>query len=724
MAITRVGVASAAGATVTEPAHAAGDILFLFATRDGNATPPTSPGGAGYSAWWDNTANTYGGIFSIKVGTGTPVSVTATNATAIMIVAYRGIQNPNTYTPAIDSSRETGSGTTCTNVALTLASASSGVLAFKATREAASTASAETPPAGMTLVGSVGTTEELALFEILSAGTTSWAPANQTISTTSTGWITVAYEMVPTSTGDSVTVDPGAGSVAGQTINILGDPDVVPIDPGAATGAGQTIWLNVVDNPYPDQPAVSGTPPSGFTWPQNVSGLFETSDGKMAFGQRSDSAVAGDYLDLATHNGDYAYSFTSNGKYVKMETRSGDQYYEDDNTKERSEIGTMRLYSPTNTKYVFEWNSLFDGSANNSAGWCTLAQWHGDSGGSPIIGLYWEGTDFVCITRSGTSGSPTENYRFSLSGGASMPFAYGIYHRFTLTVDWTGGISNASLRLDIDGVNRVNVSGVTIGHTTTTSFRHYWGVYRTEVPETTSHQVKNIRVAVGDTVVIDPATCRVEGQSIDTPSDSAGADTVTVDAGAATLAGQTILETETIAVTNGSAALAGITVGEAEIEVVTVGAGEGSLAGQTIDTPSDSSENTVPVDPGTAALAGQSIDVLDIVPPAPVLSNGGGGGPASDEVYWANKRRQEAKREAHERKWRGTPAEVADRAEKKPAKRAAAKKTATPAPEPVDPLAELLALLAEPEPLLLLEPRPSRVYDPEDDVAVLLLTDL
>lgn len=175
-------------------------------------------------------------------------------------------------------------------------------------------------------------------------------------------------------------------------------------------------------------------------------------------------------------------------------------------------MGTMRNYWPTNTKYVFEWNSLFSGTAPNSAPWCTLMQLHGNSGGSPVVGLYFEGSDFVVITRSGTSGSPTEVYRYSLAGGLT----YDIYHRFTMTVDWTGGINNAALRLDIDGTTRVNVAGVAIGHTNTTAFRFYWGVYRFQAPEITSHQVKNIQVTVSP-VTAEQGAIALTGQNV-TPS--------------------------------------------------------------------------------------------------------------------------------------------------------------------------------------------------------------
>jgi hypothetical protein len=139
-------------------------------------------------------------------------------------------------------------------------------------------------------------------------------------------------------------------------------------------------------------------------------------------------------------------------------------------------------------------------------------QLHANPGGSPVVGLYLEGTDFVIITRSGSSSSPTENYRYSLAGG----LAYDVYHRITVDVTFDPALTNAALRVTIDNVDRVNVTGIPIGYTGSTKFRFYWGVYRYEAPEVTSHQVKNIQVTVYPATV-DQGTIALTGQDV-TPS--------------------------------------------------------------------------------------------------------------------------------------------------------------------------------------------------------------
>lgn len=236
MAIAFVGSASSTTSSITEPAHSAGDTLLLVAINDGSNTAPSSPLN-GYGIQWDSSTDSIGAILGTKVGTGTPASLTVTNATNIVIVAYSGSVDLNTVPTA--SFREAGTGTTAINPPLSLASTASWVACFKATREAAATASAQTPVAGTTHRVTSGGTAELSAFDTNgAAGSTSWAPASQTISTGSTGWVTFAIEMIATGTTDTVTVDAGSATITGQTIGIV---NTVPVSAGAVTITGQDI---------------------------------------------------------------------------------------------------------------------------------------------------------------------------------------------------------------------------------------------------------------------------------------------------------------------------------------------------------------------------------------------------------------------------------------------------------------------------------------------------
>jgi len=92
MAIERVGHNSAEAATVTIPTgHKAGDIILIFAFRDGSATNPTIPAG------WTNITNTLDGTScSVSIGwkvakSSAETSGTWTNATHLQVIVYRGV---------------------------------------------------------------------------------------------------------------------------------------------------------------------------------------------------------------------------------------------------------------------------------------------------------------------------------------------------------------------------------------------------------------------------------------------------------------------------------------------------------------------------------------------------------------------------------------------------------------------------------------------------------
>lgn len=88
--ISRISSASAEANTVTLGTHAQGDIIIIYAVRDGSTTNPTIPAG------WTNITNTSDGtLMSISVGwkiatSNANTSGTWTNATGLMCHVYRG----------------------------------------------------------------------------------------------------------------------------------------------------------------------------------------------------------------------------------------------------------------------------------------------------------------------------------------------------------------------------------------------------------------------------------------------------------------------------------------------------------------------------------------------------------------------------------------------------------------------------------------------------------
>lgn len=74
---------------LTGKGMANGDLMLCFTDRDGSATPPTLP--AGWTTVNSNST-TFGGLVAYKIfNSSTDTTVTFTNATTTLFVAYRGV---------------------------------------------------------------------------------------------------------------------------------------------------------------------------------------------------------------------------------------------------------------------------------------------------------------------------------------------------------------------------------------------------------------------------------------------------------------------------------------------------------------------------------------------------------------------------------------------------------------------------------------------------------
>lgn len=180
-----VGANSNGGSTITIPAHQVGDLLVIFAYRDGNASAPTLPTG------WTNIgtaggANSNASRLAYRVATvNNTVSGTWTGATGLVVHVYRG---QNTSTP-IGANADTGSSsTTITYPALTLVqnNGSSWVAGFAGHRSI--NTSLQLPPSGMTnRTNFVNTTNEVSGHDT-NGGVASWVDQNVSVGGTSSGW--------------------------------------------------------------------------------------------------------------------------------------------------------------------------------------------------------------------------------------------------------------------------------------------------------------------------------------------------------------------------------------------------------------------------------------------------------------------------------------------------------------------------------------------------------
>lgn len=96
MSLSRVGGSSAAATSIAIPAHVAGDLIVIWAYRDGNTTPPTKPTASGTVPAWVTVdgptgANANSAICAYFLATGTTeTSGTWTNATGMSVEVWRG----------------------------------------------------------------------------------------------------------------------------------------------------------------------------------------------------------------------------------------------------------------------------------------------------------------------------------------------------------------------------------------------------------------------------------------------------------------------------------------------------------------------------------------------------------------------------------------------------------------------------------------------------------
>lgn len=188
--ITFVASNASAGTSITIPAHNVGDLLIVFAYRDGNASAPTVPAG------W-TTISTSGGAnanssaLAYRVATGSDSGAGWSNATELIVHVYRG-QNAS---PIGADNRQAGSGTTVAYPSLTLNvnNGSSWVIGFAGHRS--TNTNLQNSPALMTQRSTrVDATAEVSGHDT-NSGVTSWNATNVSVGGTSSGWMTRVLEI-------------------------------------------------------------------------------------------------------------------------------------------------------------------------------------------------------------------------------------------------------------------------------------------------------------------------------------------------------------------------------------------------------------------------------------------------------------------------------------------------------------------------------------------------
>lgn len=193
--ISLVGSSSVGGISMIIPTHQAGDLLLMFAYRDGVITPPTVPvGWTTIGTPSGSNTNSSSLAYKIASGSGT-ASGTWTGATGLTVQVLRGV-NPTT---PIGANADNGIGsTTVTYPALTLnqTNGTSWVLGFAGHKSPNTTL--ETPPTGMT--NNINYIIPSNIAEVSAHGTnsgvSSWIARSVSVGGTSAGWRARTVEII------------------------------------------------------------------------------------------------------------------------------------------------------------------------------------------------------------------------------------------------------------------------------------------------------------------------------------------------------------------------------------------------------------------------------------------------------------------------------------------------------------------------------------------------
>ena len=188
---TVIGSSGGAGTTITIPTHRAGDLILIFAYRDGSATAPSLP--SGYTNLQNGGANTNSSRVGYKIALSSgETSGTWTNATHLIVYVIRNFDNINPVNTT--ATRTSGSGTTVTYGTLSPLKDQDGrslVIGFAGHRSVDT--NLQNAPTNMAnRVTFVDATSEIAAHD---AYLKDWQSTNVSVAGTSSGWETIVVEV-------------------------------------------------------------------------------------------------------------------------------------------------------------------------------------------------------------------------------------------------------------------------------------------------------------------------------------------------------------------------------------------------------------------------------------------------------------------------------------------------------------------------------------------------
>lgn len=239
MAISFVGAQGNTGTTVTIPTHQAGDLILLFAYKDGSATSIGTPTAGGTVPSWisinfgGSSLNSTNFRYAVATASNT-TSGTWSTATEIFCLVYRG-------TKAIGASAAANNTTNVISypeLTLNRANGTSWVVGVAGHRSATNV---EQAPTGMTNRVSSGTE---AAGHDTDGTVSSWSTQTVTVNASS-GWRSVTVELRDASL--ALSAEPGNYSLAGQnatlTKSVAPNNYALPVDAGsfALTGGDAVL---------------------------------------------------------------------------------------------------------------------------------------------------------------------------------------------------------------------------------------------------------------------------------------------------------------------------------------------------------------------------------------------------------------------------------------------------------------------------------------------------
>lgn len=197
--ISRVGSGSAEATTITIPAgHQLGDILLIFAFRDGSATNPTVPAG-----WNVITNTTDGTTCSVSIGwklatSGAETSGTWTNATGLMCHVYRGADPVTPFGTLVANAGTTSPSTYGSTIGVGLDRMDNQwFVAFQAHRSVDTTTLSNAPTGYTNVINALGATQDMVSFDTNGPVAAGFASNTVAPGGTASGWQTCQLPIYP-----------------------------------------------------------------------------------------------------------------------------------------------------------------------------------------------------------------------------------------------------------------------------------------------------------------------------------------------------------------------------------------------------------------------------------------------------------------------------------------------------------------------------------------------